>query len=315
MATMMQSIMENASQDRQYKFFVLHRDIKSNSIELLRKQITCFARFSIDFIDVSQYVKEYNLFVSRHLTVETYFRLLIPYLLSDYNKALYFDGDMICRIDVADLFDINLGNNLVAAVRDIGVLWYYNPEHTEGMKSIYELLLSLRNPENYFNAGMCVLNIEQFRNTLSIKELFDLAQSREWQVHDQDILNYLAEGKTLLLPFEWDFMRCDDLAMHLPENLRKEYIAAEQNPKIIHYKPWSQSQRFTRYFELFWNYAVKTPFIDMIIDRMCKEEIKTTKFRKDIIFNIKHREGLGLRFIIDCFKAWLFRDKIDRRSL
>jgi lipopolysaccharide biosynthesis glycosyltransferase len=289
----------------------LYRDIQSNNLELLKKQIVCFSRFSIDFIDVSQYIKEYNLFVSRHLTVETYFRLLIPYLLPDYNKAIYFDGDMICRIDVADLFDIDLGNNLVAAVRDVGVSWYYNPKHTEDKKSIYALLLSLKNPENYFNAGMSILNIKQFRNILSIKELFDLVTSREWQVHDQDILNYLAEDKTLLLPFEWNFMRCDDWAMHLPEDLRKEYIAAEQNPKILHYKPWKE--RFVPYFELFWNYAVKTPFINTIIDRVWKEERKTTSFSQNILFNIKHREGLGLRFIlVDCLKAWLFRDKIDR---
>jgi hypothetical protein len=106
-------------------------------------------------------------------------------------------------------------------------------------------------------------------------------------------------------------MRCDDWAMHLPDDLRKEYIAAEQNPKIIHYKPWIDEQRFVRYFELFWNYATKTPFIDIIIDRVKEEERKTKNLHKeDILLNIKGREGLGWRFIlVDCLKALLTRNK------
>jgi lipopolysaccharide biosynthesis glycosyltransferase len=309
----MQSIMENASKDRQYKFFILHRDIQCDTVSLLKKQIAMFPQFSIDFIDVTQYIARYNFFISRHITIEAYFRLLIPYLLVDYKKALYFDVDMIVRTDVADLFDIELNEKLIAAVRDVGVSWYYSPEHTEDINFLYSVLLNLKHPDEYFNDGMLVWNIERFRSTISMQELFDLVVSREWQVHDQDILNYLAEGKTLLLPFEWDFMRCDDWAVHLPEDLRKEYIAAEQNPKILHYKPWINSQRFIHYFELFWNYAVKTPFIDTIIDRVWEEERKTIRFPKHILLNIKHREGLGLRFIlIDCLKAWLSRDKINR---
>jgi len=206
MSTMMQSIMENADQNRRYVFYILHQEITDNNIGLLRNQIASFSQFSIEFINVAQYISKYNLFVSRHITIEAYFRLLIPELLSEYQKAIYLDGDMICCTDIASLFDIDLGDHLFAAVRDTAVAWYYSPNHSEYMKTLHSVFLHLRKVDEYFNDGMCVFNIELFRKTISNDKLFELATSREWQVHDQDILNYIGEGKTLLLPYYWNFM-------------------------------------------------------------------------------------------------------------
>jgi glycosyltransferase involved in cell wall biosynthesis len=56
-----------------------------------------------------------------------------------------------------------------------------------------------------------------------------------------------------------------------------------------------------------------------IIIRMLFEEVSDlliagiryhNRPREAILYNIQHREGLGLRFILDCFKAWLLRDKL-----
>ncbi|GHT66787.1 glucosyltransferase [Spirochaetia bacterium] len=311
MAVTIQSIMENASRNRQYIFFVFHREIGNENMDLLRKQIAVFPQFSIKFIDVTQYIGEYNLFVSKHVTIETYFRLLIPEILSEYQKAIYLDGDMICCTNIASLYDIDLENNLLAAVRDVGVSWYYSPEHTNSIKSLYVVLLNLQNPDKYFCAGMTVFNIELFRKTISTDKLFELATSREWQVHDQDVLNFLAEGKTLLLPFHWNFMHTS-LSKYLPEHLRKDYNEAEKNPKIIHYKPWDCAS-YIPHFELFWKYATRTPFIDVILERMeGKNLLSEQSFSDRILDNITHRKGLGLKFILlDCLKAWLSRDKVN----
>jgi lipopolysaccharide biosynthesis glycosyltransferase len=312
MATTMQSIMENASQSKKYIFFVLYQNINNDNMNLLRQQIFIFPQFSIEFVNVTQYVKKYPLFVSRHLTIETYFRLLIHEILFEYSKAIYLDGDMICCTDIASLYDINLEDHLLAAVRDIGISWYYSPNHTDDMKHLYAVLLNLKTPDEYFCAGMTVFNIEMFRKTISVDKLFELAASRNWQIHDQDVLNYLAEGKTLLLPFCWNFMSTI-LAQYLPEHLRNEYLEAEKNPKIIHYKPWN-TVSYIQHFELFWKYATRTPFIDVIIERMNTRDLIISSgisFPDRILNNIMHRKGLGLKFILcDCLKAWLLRDKL-----
>jgi lipopolysaccharide biosynthesis glycosyltransferase len=309
MAATMQSIMENAGQNRLYIFYILHQEISYDNIELLKKQTAPFPQFSVEFINVTQYISKYNFFTSRHITVETYFRLLIPELLGECRKVIYLDCDMICCTDIASLLDIDLENYLLAAVRDSSVALYYK-NHTDGMKSSSrEILLNLKNPSEYFCAGMCVINIELFRKTIPTDKLLELAASRKWPFHDQDILNYLCEGKTLLLPYHWALMLTSD-AEYLPEYLQNEYHDAEKNPKIIHYKPWNRDT-YTEYFEFFWKYACRTPFISVIIDRMkSRGLISYGSFDQRIISNIKHRKGIGLRFIlVDCLKAWLFRDK------
>ena len=312
MAVMIQSIMENADQNRQYIFFILHQGISNDNMDLLNKQIAHFHPFSIEFINVSSYIGKYNLFVSRHVTVETYFRLLIPELLTEYQKAIYLDGDMICRTDIGELFDINIENYLLASVRDTAVALYYSKKEEEYLKNIHSVLSSLKKPDEYFNGGMCIFNIELFRKTISTEKLLELAASREWQLHDQDVLNYVAEGKTLLLPYRWNFMTMMPHSEYLPEHLQNEYQEAQNNPKIIHYavKPWS-CYNYIINFELFWKYATRTPFIDTIIERMkTKNFVSNNSLRDIIISNIKNRNGIGIRFILfDCVKAWLSRKK------
>ena len=315
MSATIQSVMENSSQNRKYIFYVLHKEIRAETMDLLKKQVSLFPQFSIEFINVSHYMSKYNLFISRHITVETYFRFLIPELFAEYKKVIYLDCDMILCADIAELFDINLENHLLAAMRDIDVAnGCYSPEYSEDKKkfSHRQLLSELKNPGEYFCAGMCVFNIELFRKTISVDELFEIAVSRKWDYHDQDILNYVAEGKIFLLSYHWGFYNTN-LTKHLPKYLQNEYIDAEKNPKIIHFirKPWTR-QTYMPHFESFWKYATRTPFIDVIIERMKSNGFipKEISFEKIIISNIKQREGIGIKFILfDCIKAWLFREK------
>lgn len=116
MSSAMQSVMENADSGKRYAFFVLHRDITDSAISLLTAQIAAFTNFSIDFINVFEELKDFQLFTSGSITIETYFRLLIPELFSSYEKVIYLDCDLICCTDIAELYKTNLGDNLLAAV-------------------------------------------------------------------------------------------------------------------------------------------------------------------------------------------------------
>ncbi|GMO37516.1 MAG: hypothetical protein Ta2B_17240 [Termitinemataceae bacterium] len=131
-SSMVQSIMENADTNRRYRIIILHQHISENSTVLLSEQISVFPYASLQFIDLSQYVAQLNLSVNCGLTVETYFRFFAPYLLTEYDRIIYFDGDMICNGDVSELFDVDLQENIIGAVRDIGTLWYYySRKHTK----------------------------------------------------------------------------------------------------------------------------------------------------------------------------------------
>jgi lipopolysaccharide biosynthesis glycosyltransferase len=239
-------------------------------------------------IDVSKIIGSHDFFISRSITVETYFRLLIPELLSNYQKVIYLDCDIICNANIALLFDINLDNHLLAAVHDSAVAWYYSKKNKKLIKNWHHVLLHLTNPGNYFNAGVLMINIDAFRKTISTDGIIELAASREWQLHDQDILNYLFEGKTLFLPYRWNFMY-EKFSIYLPEHLKKEYDEAEKKPYVIHYKPWN-CENYIEHFEFFWKYATRTPFIETIIEYMkTKDLLSNRSLKEKIISKIKSK--------------------------
>jgi len=124
-------------------------------------------------------------------------------------------------------------------------------------------MLSMENPTDYINAGMLLINCENFRQTYSEKEVIDTIFSREWQVHDQDIINFLAKDKIFHLNYEWDFMMTS-WAQYLPQNLCEKYLEGGMKPKIIHYKPYLFSWYIPN-FQFFWKYATRTPFLDVIV--------------------------------------------------
>ena len=284
MSATMQSIMENANTDSQYIFFILHQGITGKTIEMLENQVKGFKQFKIEFINVKTYFEETNLFIGNRsdITSETYFRLVIPELFSQYNKVIYLDGDMICCMDIADLMDIDIGNNWIASTRDIlGIGTYYRFGANGKNKGLFDGLKALKNHDNYFLGGLIIFNLKYW--TLSIKELLEFASSRKWLVHDQDVLNVLCEDKTFFLPLEYqytDFSQMDSFhycLSYLPEHIKKEYFNAQKAPKMIHFnaylrKPWNVSY-YVPYFERFWQYACKTPFIDLIISRMNEKKL------------------------------------------
>ena len=214
------------------------------------------------------------------------------------------------------MYNTELDDNLLAAVHDVGVSWYYSPNHSKYTSRIYQVLLHLQKPENYFNAGMTVLNTDLFRKTFTLKYLFEFTASHEFHVHDQDVLNTLCEGKVSLLPFEWNFMRTSD-SIYLPEHLKKQYTEAENNPKIIHFKPWAYGNYspYLPFSEYFWKYAAQTSFYDLIISRMKEKKLLASHSVKEQIFlDIKNRNGCGIKFIIKCFIIW-FLSRFKKNSV
>jgi lipopolysaccharide biosynthesis glycosyltransferase len=312
-AAAVQSIMENAAPPNQYRIYILHAGISAAILDKLSSQSAQFPHFSIEGIDVSSRIKQYHFFTANRsdITQETYYRLFIPELLSDYEKVIYLDGDMICRSDISKLYDYDLGDNLIGAARDIAGLNSFFRDGKNTDDKYYDVKSNMDNPCDYYCAGMLLFNNKELQKTISTKELLDLALSRKWKSHDQDVLNFLSLGKTLFLPYSWNFIHAENTD-YLPENLVKEYVSAQGHEDIIHFagvreKPWL-SPVYVRHFELFWKYAARTPFIDTIIERMTEKNLVGESYEPFVINEIKHRNG-GLRFILKCFKAWTQRTR------
>ena len=272
---MIQSIIDHANNKDNYDIIILC----SNVEEKLKDKMLSIAKgksnISIRFFDVDKFFEipknlfTENVYTQTSYSHEIYYRLLIPTLMPDYEKVLYFDGDMIALTDVAELYySTELGDNLIASSRDYAGLCHCYKEGDD-RRDYRENVLGLSNVDNYILSGTLVINVSEFNKTYTGKELMEIAGSRKWRQHDQDILNVICENRILLIDGSWDYLQDFGWINYLPNWLKQEYLQTAKNVKIAHFagqrKPWVTNSQNS---EKFWDICKRTPFFEDVIERL-----------------------------------------------
>lgn len=279
LSTVLQSIKDNSSFSNNYDILILNTDISEKNQTILKRQMQA-NNFSVRFIDVKRRMEKYrNLPLRGHFRVETYFRILMPEMLPNYDKMIYLDSDMIVCGDLAELYETNVEGYLLAACKDADTAGLYNG-YEPNKKNYMDNVLRLNNPYEYFQAGTILFNLDEFRKTYMVEEMMDFAMSYQWELLDQDVLNYLAQGRTKFVDMAWNVMmdwrniRIKEIISLAPHYLYDEYMKARKHPKIIHYagpdKPWDIP--YCDFAEEFWIYARRSPFYEIILLRMFAAE-------------------------------------------
>lgn len=289
LAVMLQSIIENQSDKNFYDILILNKDINDVTIRKVSEMIRAYTNISIRFVDVREYIKGLSFFTANRKTIteETYFRLLIPWILDDeYKKAIYLDGDMVVTADIAQICDIDLHNSLIAAVRDYwGICNCYMPN--DSMRR-YRESIGLLNIDDYIIGGTIIFNLTMFRERFSLVEILDIAVSKQWRQHDQDIINLLCDNKILHISPNYGFMSDYGNNKYLPRYLLDELEQVSDVPYIIHYggvrKPWNKP--YVDYFLIFWKYAYNTPYFEVLLEKIKNYEYKAFIVKKFCAENI-----------------------------
>lgn len=138
-------------------------------------------------------------------------------------------------------------DNLIAAVPDGAV------QSIEIFQDYVERVVGVADYNNYFNAGVIVMNLKELRKYKFKEKFIYLLEKVRYEVaQDQDYLNRLCKGRVKMLGFEWNRM---------PVMGKRD-----GDIKIIHYnlgsKPWYFDDIL--YQEYFWKYAEKTDFYNEI---------------------------------------------------
>ena len=177
-----------------------------------------------------------------------YFRIFIPDMYPEYDKAIYIDSDIIVPGDISELYDTDMHDNLIGVVTDGSVNDV--PELQRYMTESLGLKLG-----DYFNSGMLLMNMKELRNVHLAEHFLYLLNKYHFDcvAPDQDYLNSMCYGKIEYLDSCWDAM----------PNRNKPEI---ENPKIIHYnlfdKPWCYDD--IQYQDYFWEYAKQSVYYDKI---------------------------------------------------
>lgn len=276
LSALVQSILEHKSATNNYDIIVLNKDITYENKEILSAQCD-YDNVSIRFFNMSDLIDGKNFYFGK-VAVEAYFRVFLPDILEEYEKVVFLDCDVVVNKDVAELYSTNIEDYYLAAVRDPNLIGCYHQKNH--WKPYLDNVLELKNPYDYIQSGVLVMNLSKIRNEIGVERVVEVCTSYEWKLLDQDVLNKLFQGAILVLENKWNVMtgnegRGNNMLNNTPTEISEDYKLARENPHIIHYcgsvKPWIVAEvEFGAYF---WGYARKCPYYEMILERKNKSDI------------------------------------------
>lgn len=140
----------------------------------------------------------------------TLLRLSIPNVLRDIEKVIYLDSDIIVKMDLSDLWDVDMGEYCLAAVPDrmksigarkaVGWKFYFS-------SSIKKLYSDVLNPDKYFIASLLLMDLEKIRKIIPdffMECIHFLDHHPKAPLSDQDTLNYLLQNSCKFLDYRYN---------------------------------------------------------------------------------------------------------------
>lgn len=298
LAVAINSAIKNADKTRKYQANILYKDLNKQNISKIKALET--DNFSINMFPMENSFQMLDDRMSNRLrcdffTLTIFFRLFIPDLFLQYDKGIYIDCDVVLTEDIGKLFDIDLGDNLIGACRDLSIA------DIPPLVAYTENAVGIKRGE-YINSGVLLMNLKKMRELRFEEHFLNLHKTYQFEnlAPDQDYLNAICSGKILYLENEWNTM---------PNKARP----VSKSPRLIHYnlfeKPWCYDG--IQYEDVFWSYAEDSGFIDEIraykaaysdekkeSDRKCLELMvkKSTEIPDlDVTFKKMSEKGVKIR--------------------
>ncbi len=214
--------------NRSIRFYLINSDFPNEWIKQLNNRLEKFDSEIINCRVTSEQISRYKTDIS--------YTVFLRYFISDFvkeDKALYLDCDLVVTKNLDNLFETDLQDYPLAAVRDYGGRVYYGRE--------------------MFNAGVLLINNRLWKQENMSQRLIDL--TNEWHDKvdqaDQSILNMLFENKWIEMEFD-----NNHVVIH-KQFTDYELPAGQDYPGIIHYlshrKPWFDLSAQT-YRDVWWYY-------------------------------------------------------------
>ncbi|WP_159591345.1 glycosyltransferase family 8 protein [Streptococcus halichoeri] len=220
------------------RFYIINEDFPQEWFAYLREYLD---QCHCDIQDIKipqEYAQELALFEGT-MPYQSFFRFLIPLFIPD-ERVLYLDTDVLVTQDLAPLFEIDLQDKPLGAIRE--------PEGTGAYLGL----------KDYFNAGVLLINNKVWQEQKIYERLVQTAHEKLSEVlyADQSILNLTFQKQWLPLSHTYNYLVGLELNWALDK--RHDLIAFRDSyPAIAHFagpnKPW-KTKLYSRFRDLWWRY-------------------------------------------------------------
>ena len=227
-----------------YNFHIMTLDVTQSS----QKELQSLAEENVNINILEQ--QEVDLFYIRgtHVSKTSLLKYYIANVLPNVDKALYIDSDTLILQDLTNLYNTDIENKYLAAVKDPS--WFFENYHVK------ELGLEYRG--FYFNSGVMLMNLKKIRDDNFIQALEEYTNNNYRTYMDQDALNVLVKNDVVLLDVEYNTMNFFfdhnpiDVLAKFYNRQWQNYEDVFKNATIIHFasskKPLSATVNKTEFF-------------------------------------------------------------------
>ena len=171
------------------------------------------------------------------ITTATMYRLLIPKIAGNLGaeRCIYLDSDIIVEGDIKELFEVDLNDFCIGAVKESIISCDRDPEMRKR--------LGVPSLKNYINAGVLLFNLDEIEKLRLSKELEQQGYTSDYLHNDQDVINVVFYDRIKILPVRFNAINDsiynpDSFLQYGIQNIKE----ARKNPLIVHYtgkyKPW-----------------------------------------------------------------------------
>lgn len=302
----------------------LYENNKKGSIDLyvLQRDFTDFDKKEISYITSQFENRVHFIWVDEHkfddmprytggrsnLSLEIYFRLLIPEFLPDtLERILMLDVDIVVNKDISELYNIDFQGKMLAAAPNM----CHNFEVRKDWRKWYP---AGRTNWTHYNTGILMWNLAGIRKAYPEEYIFRQVwkQKIETATFEEELFN-VEFGEDLIqeIPAEkWNYIVTHMNFFYNPKFEKYNSVEdVKRECSIVHYaamNPWQDGTK-SDMFRIWWEYARKTPYYTEILEesyikaeRLAAKQEKILKYidlmlneytAKKIIDNLEERKS------------------------
>ena len=222
-----------ASQNRcDYEIYcIIDTDVDKSLCDIIRGLIKGSGS-TVKFVKANH---DFDKSLRRNWPIAMWYRLMLPKLLPNVKRIIYADMDIIFFNDLIDVYELDLGDNVIAAVKT--------------------------RPNGYFNSGFLLMDLDKIRAEKIYPKWIKDSMEHDYKNPDQDVLNNTLAGRVLYLPLKYNFQ------LSHGSRIFKIYSEIElddlkHNLVTLHYsdymKPWGSRNERPVFSKYWWDVARQT---------------------------------------------------------
>lgn len=250
------TLLKKAPEDVFYKLYVLNNGLTQENEEILSEVVSSYPNSSLEFRNAKGFLQEawedgsfFGHQKHQQFTMETLYRCFAAKFFPEYDKIIYSDVDIVIMDDISELFDINLDDKYIGAVKGCFNQFHYEqqfgymkPEYAEKFK------------DTYFAGGIWLLNLKKIRDDNLENKMIEIIcdDSIVKASNDQDIMNFACDNNVEYISLRYiSYPYLESSISKMKEPFKTSYSNFEiwesiYYPKILHYaarKPWNGKAR------------------------------------------------------------------------